>query len=153
MYALTSLLAGLVFGIGLFVSGMANPAKVLGFLDLFGRWDPSLALVMAGAIAVGGIGYALAGRRKLSLLGAPLPQPAARTIDRRLIVGSVVFGIGWGLGGFCPGPGLVSAAGGVGAALVFTVGMTLRIFAESAAKKRARAANSEGETQRTASVR
>ena len=123
MYALTSLLAGLVFGIGLIVSGMANPAKVLGFLDLFGRWDPSLALVMAGAIAVGGIGYAFAGRRKVSLLGAPMALPTTRSIDRRLIAGSVVFGIGWGLAGFCPGPALVAAGAARAEALVFVAAM------------------------------
>ena len=123
MYALTALLAGFLFGVGLLVSGMANPAKVLGFLDIAGRWDPSLALVMAGAIAVGGIGFALAGRRTASLLGAPMVLPSARNIDARLVLGSVVFGVGWGLAGFCPGPALVALGAGRIEALVFVAAM------------------------------
>ena len=123
MYAFTSLLSGFIFGIGLIVSGMANPAKVLGFLDLFGRWDPSLALVMAGAIAVGAVGFAIAGRRKLSLLGLPMSLPAARTVDKRLVLGSVVFGVGWGLAGFCPGPALVALGAGRLEAVVFVASM------------------------------
>lgn len=123
MFAFSALLAGIVFGLGLIVSGMANPAKVLGFLDVAGRWDPSLALVMAGAIAVGGIGFALAGRRKVSLLGAPMALPTTRAIDRRLILGSLVFGVGWGLAGFCPGPALVALGAGRVEALVFVAAM------------------------------
>ena len=119
----TSLLAGLLFGIGLIVSGMANPAKVLGFLDLGGAWDPSLALVMGGAVAVGFVAFLLAGRRARSLLGAPMPPPAARRIDRRLVIGSAVFGVGWGSAGFCPGPGLVSLGMGEPKALVFISAM------------------------------
>ena len=103
-----SLLSGLVFGLGLIVSGMSNPAKVLGFLDLAGAWDPSLALVMGGAIAVAMPAFWLAGRRRQSILGEPLQLPAARRIDRRLLLGSVAFGAGWGIAGFCPGPALVS---------------------------------------------
>src|SRR5689334_4595734 len=105
MIVLASLLAGLVFGLGLIVSGMANPAKVLGFLDVTGYWDPSLAFVMGGAIAVGVVASAVAGRRTASLLGAEMRLPSARHIDRRLVAGSVLFGIGWGIAGFCPGPG------------------------------------------------
>jgi len=120
---LTSLLAGLVFGLGLIVSGMANPAKVLGFLDLAGAWDPSLALVMAGAIAVGSIAFAVAGRRTRSLIGAEMKLPSARHIDRRLVVGSTLFGIGWGLAGFCPGPALVALGLGEIKALVFVAAM------------------------------
>lgn len=123
MYVLTSFLAGLVFGFGLIVSGMANPAKVLGFLDLAGAWDPSLALVMAGAIAVGVIAFFLARKRVVSLLGAPMSLPASRDIDRRLVGGSLLFGIGWGIGGFCPGPGLVALGMGEVKALVFVVAM------------------------------
>ena len=103
-----SLLSGLVFGLGLIVSGMSNPAKVLGFLDLAGAWDPSLALVMGGAIAVAMPAFWLAGRRRQSILGEPLQLPAARRIDRRLLLGSLAFGAGWGIAGFCPGPALVS---------------------------------------------
>ena len=123
MYAFSALVAGFVFGMGLLVSGMANPAKVLGFLDIAGRWDPSLALVMAGAIAVGAIGFALARRRTTSVLGAPMLLPTARDVDRRLVVGSIVFGAGWGLAGFCPGPALVALGAGRIEALVFVAAM------------------------------
>jgi uncharacterized membrane protein YedE/YeeE len=118
-----SLLAGLVFGIGLIVSGMANPAKVLGFLDLAGAWDPSLALVMAGAIAVGLGAFAAARGRKTSYLGLDMKLPDSGRIDRRLVGGSLVFGIGWGIGGFCPGPALVVLGTGEAKAVVFVVAM------------------------------
>ena len=118
-----SLLAGLVFGLGLIVSGMANPAKVLGFLDLAGAWDPSLAFVMAGAIAVGSLAFAVARKRTLSFLGAAIKLPMSRDIDRRLVIGSVLFGIGWGVAGFCPGPGLVALGMGEVKALVFVIAM------------------------------
>ena len=123
MQALTALLAGLVFGVGLIVSGMANPAKVLGFLDLAGQWDPSLALVMAGAIAVGSLAFALASKRSATLLGTPMMLPTARSLGPRLIAGSVLFGTGWGLAGFCPGPALVALGAGYGKAVVFVVAM------------------------------
>jgi len=123
MYAFFALVAGLVFGIGLLVSGMANPAKVLGFLDLAGRWDPSLALVMVGAIAIGAIGFAIAGGRTTTLLGTPMLLPTARTIDRRLVFGGVLFGIGWGLAGFCPGPAVVALGAGHLKAIVFVAAM------------------------------
>ena len=123
MTLLVSLLTGLVFGIGLIVSGMADPAKVLGFLDLAGAWDPSLALVMAGAIVVGAVAFAMARRRTVSLLGAEMKLPRARQIDRRLVLGSVVFGIGWGVAGFCPGPGLVALGMGETKAAVFVAAM------------------------------
>jgi uncharacterized membrane protein YedE/YeeE len=119
----TSLLAGLVFGLGLIVSGMADPGKVLGFLDLAGAWDPSLALVMAGAIAVGSVAFFFAGRRTQSLLGMPMKLPSNSLIDRRLILGSLVFGVGWGLAGFCPGPALVALGMGQPQALTFTLAM------------------------------
>ena len=123
MIALASLLAGLVFGLGLIVSGMANPAKVLGFLDLAGAWDPSLAFVMAGAIAVAMVGFLAARRRTLSILGAQMRLPSARRIDRRLVLGSLLFGVGWGVAGFCPGPGLVALGMGEPKALVFVAAM------------------------------
>jgi uncharacterized membrane protein YedE/YeeE len=104
---------------------MANPAKVLGFLDLAGAWDPSLALVMVGAIAVGVIAFAIAHRRSVSLLGTAMNLPSARQIDRRLVVGSTVFGIGWGIAGFCPGPALVALGMGVGKAVVFVAAMVV----------------------------
>ena len=123
MTLLVSLLTGLVFGIGLIVSGMADPAKVLGFLDLAGAWDPSLAFVMAGAIVVSAVAFAIARRRTVSLLGAEMKLPTARQIDRRLVLGSVAFGIGWGVAGFCPGPGLVALGMGETKAAVFVAAM------------------------------
>jgi uncharacterized membrane protein YedE/YeeE len=123
MKNVTSLLAGLVFGLGLILSGMANPAKVLGFLDLAGAWDPSLALVMAGAIAVGLIAFAVARRRTVSYLGSPMQLPEGRQIDRRLVAGSVLFGIGWGVAGFCPGPALVAFGMGQTKSMVFVASM------------------------------
>jgi uncharacterized membrane protein YedE/YeeE len=123
MTVFTSLLAGLVFGLGLIVSGMANPAKIQGFLDLAGRWDPSLAFVMAGAIAVGVIAFAMANKRTVSFIGAEMKLPAARHIDRRLVVGSALFGIGWGLAGFCPGPALAALGMGEAKAVVFVAAM------------------------------
>ena len=107
MPILTALLAGLVFGLGLIISGMANPAKVLGFLDLAGAWDPSLMFVMGGAIGVGVVGFAVAARRKLTLIGEPITLPSARQVEQPLVVGALLFGIGWGVAGFCPGPALV----------------------------------------------
>ena len=125
MSIFTSLLAGLLFGLGLIVSGMANPAKVLGFLDLAGTWDPSLAFVMAGAIGVGVVAFAAARRRTVSLLGEAMRLPTSNHIDRRLVGGSVLFGVGWGIAGFCPGPGLAALGMGEVKALVFVVAMLL----------------------------
>ena len=110
---LSALLAGLVFGLGLIISGMANPAKVQGFLDLAGAWDPSLALVMAGAIGAAFLPFRLAGQRKKSWLGEPLHLPGTREITPRLVLGSLLFGIGWGLAGLCPGPALVLGYAGM----------------------------------------
>jgi uncharacterized membrane protein YedE/YeeE len=115
--------AGYLFGVGLIVSGMATPRKVLGFLDVAGAWDPSLAMVMIGAIGVGFFAFALAARRGTSLLGAAMQLPATRDIDRRLVFGSAVFGVGWGLAGFCPGPALVALGAGHVKALVFVAAM------------------------------
>jgi len=123
VFAFFGFIAGLLFGIGLLVSGMANPAKVLGFLDLAGRWDPSLALVMAGAIAVSAPAFALASRRNSTFLEMPFPQLPSRKIDLRLILGSLVFGLGWGLAGFCPGPALVALGAGYAKAAVFVAAM------------------------------
>ena len=123
MLFLSSLLAGLIFGLGLIISGMANPGKVLGFLDLTGNWDPSLAFVMAGAIAVGAVAFFVARKRTVSLLGAEMKLPVARHIDSRLVLGSTLFGIGWGIAGFCPGPGLVALGMGDMKAVVFVVAM------------------------------
>ncbi|MGT2509099.1 DUF6691 family protein [Cupriavidus basilensis] len=123
MTAVAALLAGLLFGIGLMVSGMANPAKVLGFLDLAGRWDPSLAFVMVGAIAIGSLAFFVAKRRKRSFLGLPVQLPASTDITPRLVLGSATFGIGWGLAGFCPGPALVAMGAGYPKAMGFVAAM------------------------------
>ncbi len=127
---LSEFTVGLLFGLGLILSGMTDPRKVLGFLDLAGDWDPSLALVMGGAIAVGVLAFALAKRRGSSLLGSPLQLPTNTRPDRRLILGSLAFGIGWGMAGLCPGPALVSMAAGQGKALLFVLAMLagMRIF-------------------------
>lgn len=123
MAAITALLAGLLFGLGLMISGMANPAKVQGFLDLAGRWDPSLAFVMVGAIAVGSLAFFIAKRRKRSLLGLSMQLPASTVVTLRLVLGSASFGIGWGLAGFCPGPALVALGAGYPKAIGFVATM------------------------------
>ena len=140
-FALFAFVAGLAFGIGLLVSGLANPAKVIGFLDFFGRWDPSLALVMAGAIAVGAVGFGVAGRRNVTLLRTPMLIPTVRTIDQRLVLGSLLFGVGWGLAGFCPGPALVALGAGKAKALAFVAAMFVgMLLFEGIERSRARAA-------------
>lgn len=125
MSNLFGLVSGLVFGIGLILAGMTEPLKVKGFLDLAGAWDPSLALVMGGAIALGAVAFARARRRDRSWTGAAIEIPANKTIDRRLVAGGVLFGIGWGIGGFCPGPALVALGSGVGSAGIFVAAMLL----------------------------
>lgn len=116
-------LVGLLFGWGLLLSGMTDPGKVLAFLDLAGAWDPSLAFVMGGAIAVGLFAFGMAKKRSASMLGGALHWPQSNAIDKRLVIGSLLFGVGWGLAGFCPGPGLVSMAAGEAKALVFVLAM------------------------------
>lgn len=148
MTLLIAAVSGLLFGLGLILAGMANPAKVLGFLDLAGPWDPSLALVIAGAIAVGLVAFSLARRRSLSWLGEPMRLPAAGDIDRRLVLGGLAFGIGWGLAGFCPGPALVATAMGQGKAIVFTIAMVAGMLVFEALEKR-RAARRDGATAPT----
>nr|WP_295082929.1 YeeE/YedE family protein [uncultured Roseateles sp.] len=125
MRLLLALLSGLLFGLGLLLSGMTDPAKVKGFLDLFGAWDPSLALVMGGAIAVGLLAFARAKRRERSWSGDRMEIPQDRRIDRRLIGGGVLFGIGWGVAGFCPGPALVALSSGLPEAWIFVPAMLL----------------------------
>ena len=120
-----ALVSGLLFGLGLILSGMANPAKVLGFLDLAGAWDPSLALVMGGAIAIGSIAFAIAKKRHLSYFGLSMQIPTNRAIDKRLALGSVVFGIGWGLAGICPGPAIVLLGAGSIKGAVFVSSMLM----------------------------
>ncbi len=123
MSSLIAVLSGLLFGIGLLASGMTDPAKVKGFLDLFGLWDPSLALVMGGAIAVGLIGFTLASRRTNSWSGEPIDLPKSTVVDWRLVLGGILFGVGWGIAGYCPGPGIVAASSGSLAGGVFVVAM------------------------------
>lgn len=129
MKHLSAFAIGLLFGIGLLSSGMNLPGKVLGFLDLFGRWDPSLLFVMGGAIPVAAIGFALARKRTKSLLGEPLSQPDRTEIDVRLLGGALIFGIGWGLAGVCPGPAIINLGFFTGPAIVFFAAMIAGMIA------------------------
>lgn len=126
----TALIAGSIFGVGLGIAGMTRPSKVLGFLDVSGAWDPSLAFVMIGAIAVHVIAVAVARRRSAPLLAPKFSWPTRTHVDIPLLAGAALFGIGWGLGGFCPGPSLTAAASGNYAAIAFVIamvgGMTIR---------------------------
>ena len=127
--------AGLVFGVGLILSGMTDPGKVIGFLDVAGNWDPSLAFVMGGAILVGFFAFRMAGKRARAFLSGAMHLPKGRDIDNRLIGGSVLFGIGWGLAGFCPGPALVSFASRTDKAAIFVVAMLGGMLIYSAAER------------------
>jgi len=122
-HRISEFFVGLLFGLGLILSGMTDPSKVIGFLDIFGLWDPSLALVMGGAIAVGFFAFALAKKRTVNFLGGALHLPKSSQIDKPLVIGAVLFGAGWGLAGFCPGPALVSLASGQIKAAAFVVFM------------------------------
>jgi hypothetical protein len=123
LYRIAEFVVGLLFGLGLMLSGMTDPGKVMGFLDLFGNWDPSLALVMGGAIMVGFFAFTVAKKRTSTFLGGALRLPTHTDLDKKLVIGSVLFGAGWGLAGFCPGPALVSMADGQPKALVFVLAM------------------------------
>lgn len=120
-----ALALGLLFGLGLIVSGMSNPAKVLAFLDVAGRWDPSLALVMAGAVAVSAAGYRVARWRGRPVLAPRLEIPTRRDLDPRLLAGAALFGVGWGLAGLCPGPALTLLTIVPGEALTFVAAMVV----------------------------
>ena len=122
---LSEFFVGLLFGWGLLLSGMADPGKVLGFLDLAGSWDPSLAFVMGGAIAVGFLAFGTARKRTTNFFGGALHLPTSRDVDKPLVIGALLFGAGWGLAGFCPGPGIVSMASGQPKGLVFVVAMVV----------------------------
>jgi hypothetical protein len=129
MRSFVAALAGLLFGAGLLVSGMVQPARVIGFLDVTGAWDPSLAFVMAGAVLVNaGVFWTIGRRRKAPWLDTAFHLPTRRDVDLPLLAGSALFGVGWGLGGFCPGPGLVSAAAGNTAGLAFVAAMLFGMF-------------------------
>ena len=125
---IASFVGGLVFGIGLLISGMTEPSKVLGFLDIFGAWDATLAFVMAGAVAVSTIGFVLARRRSAPLLAPSFAWPTRRDIVAPLVVGSALFGIGWGLAGIFPGPALVNLAGFSAPIIVYVAAMVLGMF-------------------------
>ena len=129
MKLLCALASGLIFGAGLILSGMSDPAKVIGFLDLGGQWDPSLAFVMGGGVGVAALAFAWAKRRERTWLGLPMQVPTRRDIDRRLVVGSALFGIGWGLSGFCPGPGLVSLGAAYLPGCLFAATLALGVLA------------------------
>lgn len=133
---LVHLAIGLLFGVGLVISGMANPAKVLNFLDLAGSFDPSLAFVMGGAVLVAFVGFKLALNRPAPLLAAHFHLPTRRDIDARLIVGPVLFGIGWGLGGFCPGPAFTAIGLAAPGTLVFVPAMLIGMAAARALAER-----------------
>ncbi|VVD62017.1 membrane protein [Pandoraea capi] len=123
-----ALIGGLVFGVGLILAGMANPAKVLGFLDLAGKWDPSLAFVMGGAVAVGLVGFRLARSQPQAWTGEPRVWPSLRglgDVDKRLVIGALLFGVGWGIAGICPGPALVLLGAGSGKAVLFVAAMAV----------------------------
>ncbi|MBD8574330.1 YeeE/YedE family protein [Pseudomonas syringae] len=136
MIRLTSFVAGVLFGLGLLLAGMANPAKVLAFLDIGGAWDPSLALVMAGAIAVAVIALNWARTHRQSLLGAPMQLPVKRELDARLIGGSLVFGVGWGMAGICPGPAIAIVLTGHWQAGVFLLALLAGMYVFSALEGR-----------------
>jgi uncharacterized protein len=135
MNLLSAFAAGLVFGVGLILSGMTDPGKVIGFLDVAGYWDPSLAFVMAGAVLVAFFGFRFAGKRAKAFFGELMQLPNNRSIDTRLVAGSVVFGIGWGLAGFCPGPALVALGSGVHQAAIFVAAMLGGMIAYTAAER------------------
>ena len=126
---------GALFAVGLALSGMTQPSKIIGFLDIAGRWNASLAFVMMGAIAVHFVAYRLIRRRSAPLFDTKFHVPTRRDLDLRLVLGAALFGVGWALGGFCPGPGLVAAGGGSLHAVVFLVGMTLGMLVEHVAAR------------------
>ncbi|BBL79100.1 transporter [Rubrobacter xylanophilus] len=123
MFRIAALFCGVLFGAGLAVSGMINPEKVLGFLDLAGNWDPTLAFVMGGALLVALPAFQLVLRRERPVLAPRFDLPTKRKVDARLVVGSAVFGVGWGLGGFCPGPAVAALVSGKGAVIAFVLAM------------------------------
>jgi uncharacterized membrane protein YedE/YeeE len=127
MYTVMAFISGLIMSAGLIISGMVNPQKVIGFLDLFGHFDPTLAFVMAGALSVTAVGYRLIGRSK-PLLCESYDMPKKHKIDRPLVMGAVLFGAGWGMAGFCPGPAIVGVGLGLYKAMVFVIAMLAGMF-------------------------
>lgn len=129
MNHIVALFAGLVFGLGLVISGMSNPQKVIGFLDVTGTWDPTLMLVMIGAIGVGLIPFRMATQKDKTLFGEPMPSFNKTQIDSRLVIGSGLFGIGWGLAGICPGPGITLLGSGMFEGVIFVLSMLAGMYA------------------------
>lgn len=123
MNAVSAFVAGLLLGMGLIISGMTDPSKIIGFLDLAGKWDPSIAFAIGGAVLVAFVAFRFARKLTVSFLGAPMHLPAARQVDRQLILGSLAFGVGWGLAGYCPGPAVVALGAGQDKAVVFVIAM------------------------------
>lgn len=144
MHRFSEFAVGLLFGIGLILSGMTDPGKVIGFLDLFGAWDPSLALVMGGAILVGVFAFAVAKKRTTTFLNEALHLPTSSDIDKRLLVGGLMFGVGWGLAGFCPGPALVSLGTGEPKAAVFVLAMLAGMVLFELAERRSQRVGTQG---------
>jgi uncharacterized protein len=136
---LIALLSGLVFGVGLIIAGMTNPAKIIGFLNIFGEWDPSLTLVMGGAIAFTLPTFYLLKKRQKTFFQLPFLWSLTEAVDKRLLIGSALFGVGWGLAGFCPGPGIITLTTGQTEPLLFVVsmvvGMTIYYFFDKASAK------------------
>lgn len=120
---LSSFIVGLIFGVGLILAGMTDPSKVIGFLDVAGLWDPSLAFVMGGAIAVGIVAFRFANKRSTAFFGGAMRLPSSNDISSRLVLGSLLFGAGWGMAGFCPGPALTTLGTGHPKAVIFVVAM------------------------------
>lgn len=135
MPIIVALISGLLFGFGLLIAGMGNPAKILGFLDITGNWDPSLLVTMAVAMVVSAIAFAIAKKRKMSVLNCPMQIPQNTKIDNPLIVGSVLFGLGWGIAGICPGPALLLTGMGVTEGIIFTLAMIASMFIYQIFKK------------------
>ena len=129
-------MAGLIFGLGLAISQMTNPKKVIAFLDVTGNWDPSLVLVLVSAVLISFLGFRLASGRSLSLLGKAIKIPTRRDLDGRLLVGAAIFGVGWGLGGYCPGPALASLTSGSWEPIIFVAAMLLGSFASAILDKK-----------------
>jgi len=144
MLIFASFACGLIFGVGLLISGMTQTEKVLGFLDLFGAWDATLAFVMAGAVAVSSIGFVLARRRGAPMFAAQSLWPTRKDIDTPLVIGSVLFGIGWGLVGLCPGPALVNLAGLSLPVIVFVAAMAAGMIGHDVWEKQKTAAPDTG---------
>jgi len=149
MAAIASFVCGLVFGFGLLISGMTQPEKVLGFLDIFGRWDPTLAFVMAAALVISSIGFALVRQQVRPGLAARHLWPIRTDIDRSLVVGSLLFGTGWGLVGLCPGPALVNLASLMPSVMVFVIAMAAGMILEGLWERRVPSAAADEDAARS----